>query len=88
MSKKDKLIERLRTVPKDFTYEELVSLLKYLGFEEVKSGKTSGSAVKFKNYKTNRIIYLHKPHPSNIVKKYILIYVIEELEKGGYLSEK
>ena len=41
-----------------------------------------------KNYKTNRIIYLHKPHPSNIVKKYILIYVIEELEKGGYLSEK
>ena len=51
MSKKDKLIERLRTVPKDFTYEELVSLLKYFGFEEVKSGKTSGSAVKLKNYK-------------------------------------
>lgn len=41
-----------------------------------------------KNYKTNRIIYLHKPYPGNIVKKYILTYVIEELEKGGYLSEK
>lgn len=45
MSKMDKLIERLRTVPKDFTYEELVSLLKYLGFEEVKSGSTNHTQV-------------------------------------------
>ena len=88
MSKKDKLIRKLLGIPKDLTFEELVMLLKYFGFEEVKSGRTSGSAVKFKNCKTKRIIYLHKPHPSNIVKKYILLYVIEELEKGGYLGEK
>ena len=71
MSKKEKLMRKLRSIPKDFTYEELKTLLNYLGFEELQAGKTSGSAVKFKDFKTGRILYFHKPHPSNILKRYI-----------------
>lgn len=33
MSKKDKLISRLLQRPKDFTFNEMVSLLGYLGYE-------------------------------------------------------
>lgn len=47
MSKKDKLIQRLKSKPKDFTYDEVRTLLNYLGFGESNKGKTSGSAVKF-----------------------------------------
>ncbi len=47
MSKKEKLLERLKAKPKDFTYDELKTLLNYLGFNEYNKEKTSGSAVKF-----------------------------------------
>lgn len=34
-------------MPSDFHYDEMVKLLGYFDFEEVKKGKTSGSRVKF-----------------------------------------
>jgi predicted RNA binding protein YcfA (HicA-like mRNA interferase family) len=55
-------------------------LLKGLGFEEV-SG--TGSRVKFHDPKSGRIINLHRPHPGNVVKQYILDRVIEELKDRG-----
>ena len=42
MSKKEKLIARILTYPKDFTYDEMRTLLGLLGFEERSNGKTSG----------------------------------------------
>ncbi len=42
MSKKEKLIARFLRMPADFHYDELVKLLGYFDFEEVKKGKTSG----------------------------------------------
>ena len=51
MSKKEKLIARFITMPTDFHYDEMVKLLGYFNFEEVKKGKTSGSRVKFINSK-------------------------------------
>ncbi len=47
MGRKDKLIKRLMTVPKDFTFDEMQSLLELLGFKLNNKGKTSGSRVKF-----------------------------------------
>ena len=47
MSKKEKLIDRIQEVPKDFTFNELDTLLTYFGFEKSNKGKTSGSRVKF-----------------------------------------
>ena len=43
MAKIDKLIERLLLRPADFTWDELVNVLGYLGYKELKKGKTGGS---------------------------------------------
>jgi predicted RNA binding protein YcfA (HicA-like mRNA interferase family) len=85
MSKIDKLIRRLLSRPKDFKYEELVKILKHFGYEEVKKGKTAGSRRAFIHKTTNHIIRLHKPHPGNILKMYIIDYMIEELENQGLI---
>ena len=62
MTTKDKLIERFKKQPKDFTFDELKKLLSALGFELSNKGKTSGSRVRFKNEEHKLIIDLHKPH--------------------------
>ncbi len=78
MSKKEKLIARFLTMPSDFHYDEMVKLLGYFDFEEVKKGKTSGSRVKFMN-KNGVPIMLHKPHPTGIMKNYQLKQIKEVL---------
>ena len=80
MSKIEKEIERLKSKPKDYTYEELKSLLNKIGFFENNKGKTTGSGVEFKNIEGKKII-LHKPHPSNIIKPYIIKMVLKSLEE-------
>ena len=67
MSTKEKLIERFKRQPKDFTWEELVRLFEILGFAVDNRGKTSGLRVRFKN--GNYDFYAHKPHPSKIIKE-------------------
>ena len=52
MSKIEKDIERLKSKPKDFTYDEMKRLLNNLGFIENNKGKTSGSRVELKNNTT------------------------------------
>jgi len=78
MSKKEKLIARFLAMPSDFHYDEVVKLLGYFDFEEVKKGKTSGSRVKFMNPKGVPIM-LHKPHPTGIMKHYQLKQIKEVL---------
>ena len=81
MSKKDKLIRRLKTKPKDFTYEEAKTLLNIFGFIENNKGKTSGSKVMFTKELGNKKIEIHKPHPSNILKSYQINEIIKRLEE-------
>lgn len=79
MSKIEKLIEKFKSNPKDLTWEELKKILAYFSFTEItKKGKTGGSRVKFSDSE-NRIINLHKPHPSNIVKQYVIKQILEKL---------
>lgn len=78
MSKKEKLIDRFLSMPSDFHYDEMVKLLGYFGFNEVKKGKTSGSRVKFEHAEGIPII-LHKPHPGGIMKKYQMKQIKEIL---------
>ena len=83
MGKREKLIARLKTVPADFTWQDLNAMLKALGYKEVQG---SGSRVKFDNGKADQMINLHKPHhPGNIVKRYALRQLIEKLEQGGLI---
>jgi len=83
MGKKDKLLDRLLKKPKDFTFDEMVSLLSYFGYE-LKQGGT-GSGVKFIKEDSNEVINFHKPHPSGILKRYVLDQIIEKLGKDGLL---
>jgi hypothetical protein len=79
LSRKEKLIARFLKLPKDFHYDEVVKLLGYFDFEIVKTGKTSGSRIKFENSK-GIVIRLHKPHPGGIMKQYQLRQLKEILE--------
>ena len=80
MTRKEKLIKRLKSKPKDFTWDELTSLLNRLDFIEVKAGKSSGSRRRFITA-NNVVITLHKPHPSNILKRYQLEQIIKILSE-------
>ena len=86
MSKIEKLIQRLLSYPKDFTYSELNKILNHFGYEEMKLGSTSGSRIAFFNSDTEHIIRLHKPHPGNILKEYQIKLLIEELKKENILK--
>ena len=79
MSKFDKLTTRLLSVPADFTWDELLKLLRALGYDELAAGKTGGSRRAFSNATTSAIIRLHKPHPGNVLKQYQLKQVIQQL---------
>ena len=83
MSKKDKLIKRLLKKPKDFTFDEMESLLSYFDYELKKGG--TGSGVKFIKVGSNDVINFHKPHPNGILKRYVLDQVIEKLRKDGLI---
>jgi hypothetical protein len=81
MTKRDKLIKKLLSRPKDFRYSELTRILFQLGYIELKTGKTAGSRKAFINEKNKHIIRLHKPHPKDIMKMYQIDYLIQELKK-------
>ena len=65
MSTKDKLIERFKSLPSNFTFDELKVVMSRCGFIMQNQGATSGSRIAF----TNGVlaIKMHKPHPSKIV---------------------
>jgi len=76
VSKVEKLISRLLSRPKDFTWQELQKVLAHFGFTEIAG---TGSRRKFV-HPDGRIISLHEPHPANILKQYALKEVIDHLK--------
>ncbi|AOR28075.1 hexulose-6-phosphate isomerase [Formosa sp. Hel1_33_131] len=79
MSKTEKLLEKFKSIPNDLTWDELVKILNYLGYFELsKKGKTGGSRRKFVN-ELKDVINLHKPHPTKIIKKYMIKQLLEKL---------
>jgi len=80
MSKSDKLIERLLSYPKDFTYSELKTLLLFFGYNEIQE---AGLRVCFA--KDNHKIKLYKPHPGNKLKRYQLDLIVAELTNKGLI---
>jgi len=88
MNKKEKLLKRFRLFPRDFTFEEMTMLFKSCGFELSNKGSTSGSRVEFYNERDGKSYIMHKTHPSNIVKGYVMRQVFTYLTTNGYLKEK
>jgi len=84
MGRKDKLLAKLQRRPKDFTWNELTTLLSLLGYKQAKPGKTGGSRMRFV-HPTAATITLHKPHPHHILKMYIIHDILEILNQEGIL---
>ena len=79
MSKIEKLVQKFLSSPNDLTWEEFSKVLNHFGYYELqKKGKTGGSRRKFIN-KEKDVIIAHKPHPQNVVKKYIIEQAIEKI---------
>lgn len=85
MGTKEKLIERFKRQPNDFTFDEMERLLSIFGYEKSNKGKTSGSRIIYRN-SDNRPIMLRKPHPGNIVKGYALKQVLDDLTEAGFIK--
>ena len=79
MGTKEKLIERFKRQPKDFTFDELKRLFRVLGFEVNQRGKTSGSRLEFVNIEKELSYGTHKPHSDSLIKSYVMKQVLEFL---------
>lgn len=85
MGQKEKLIAKLMSHPKNFTFDDAESLLGYFTYYRSNKGKTSGSRVIFTSdlYKTK--ILLHKPHPRKELLEYQVKQLIDNLREEGLL---
>jgi predicted RNA binding protein YcfA (HicA-like mRNA interferase family) len=82
MSELSKQKNRIKSKPTDYKWDELTRLLNKLGYDEIQG---SGSRVKFYNRKKDSLIALHKPHPSSILKQYMVKAIVNTLEEAGFL---
>jgi hypothetical protein len=84
MGQKEKLIERLRSHPKDFTFEDAETLLGYFTYQRSNKGRTSGSRVMFYSEQYAPIL-LHKPHPRKELLDYQVKQLLSALEDQGLI---
>ncbi len=84
MGQKEKLIEHLKSKPKDFTFNDAETLLRYFDYKRSNKGKTSGSRVMFVS-DNHPPIMLHKPHPRKELLAYQIKQLIDILEQEGLL---
>jgi len=85
MGTKEKLIERFKRQPKDFTFDELTRMFRILGFELSQKGKTSGSRVEFVNNEKELSFGAHKPHPDSAIKSYVMKQFLEFLSSNNLI---
>ncbi len=86
MGTKEKLIERFKKQPKDFTYSETKTLLSLFGYKEHNKGATSGSRVRFKNEEKEIYIDIHKPHPGSIMKEWMMKAIYQHLKSNEFIK--
>lgn len=84
MWQKEKLIQRLKARPKDFTFEDVETLLGLLTYSRSNKGKTSGSRVMFAS-DSHPPIMMHKPHPRKELPAYQVKQLVEILEQEGLI---
>ena len=83
MGSKEKLIERFKQQPRNFTWQEFVRLFTVLGFELSNKGKSSGSRVAF--LKDNLSFLAHKPHPDHYMKGYMMDRALKFLNDNNLI---
>lgn len=88
MNKQDKLLKRFYNLPRDFTFDEMVSLFRQFDFRVQNKGTTSGSRIIFVNDNNGDSYIMHRPHLSNIIKGYVMHQVYNYLTAKGYIKSK
>jgi len=83
--RKDKLLNKLRSSARTFTFAEMETLLSQLGYVRSDKGRTSGSRVMFVNERTHAKVILHKPHPQKELPGYQVRQIAEHLRQEGLL---
>ncbi len=84
MGQKEKLISKLKSNPKDFTFDEAETLLGYFTYGRSNKGRTSGSRVMFVSPQHPPIL-LHKPHPRKELLAYQVKQLVSTLEQEGLI---
>ena len=84
MGRKEKLLAKLPTSPKTFTFEDAEGLLGCCAYRWSNKGRTSGSRVMFVS-DAHPPVLLHKPHPQKELKEYQVKQLIQLLEQEGLL---
>ena len=75
----------LKKLPKDFTFEESLSLFGYFGYIRHNKGATPGSRIRFKNEETGQYIDIHRPHPGSIMKAWMMKAIYQHLKNNGLI---
>lgn len=82
MSKKNKTIDKLKTRPRDFTWDELVQVMTQFGYTQIEGG---GSRVKFFHGEKMSVFNLHRPHNPKTLRGYQIKEALERLEADGFI---
>jgi len=82
MGKHEKLLARLKSRPKDFTFQEITTLLSGFGYALNQSGSGSRARFEHEHYAP---VFMHKPHPSPVLKPYLIDQVLDILRQEGLL---
>ena len=89
MALKDKLLRKLfqRKLPRNFTKQELDTLMKQCGCIKGQGGR--GSGIRYYHEATGRIVAFDEPHPENTLYPYQVKMVRQFLkEVGEYKQEE
>jgi predicted RNA binding protein YcfA (HicA-like mRNA interferase family) len=80
MTRKQKLLYRLLSRPRNFSWDEAVAVASACGFELFRN---DGSARAFRHRLSGVKLYLHEPHPEKILLRYAVDRLIEALRNAG-----
>lgn len=84
MGQKEKLIQKLKSHPKDMTFGEAELLLGYFSYSRSNKGRTSGSRIIFTRDGYPPIL-LHRPHPRKELLSYQVKQLLDVLTEEGLI---
>lgn len=82
MAARDKLLERIKRKPKDFTVSELDTLMRNCGCACRHGGR--GSSLRYYHLETGRVLIFDGPHPEKELYPFQIKKVLAFLEELGY----
>jgi hypothetical protein len=75
-------------MPRDFTFDEMIRLFAAFEFEIDNKGGTSGSRLALVNRERGLSYNMHRPHPDNAIKMYVMRQVLEFMVENGFIEKE